>query len=174
MDRASSRLLCHALAGVLTAVGFAAQCLAAPDEQKVVTGYVEWIRIQPGDFVLQARIDTGATHSSLNAENLHRFTRDGKPWVRFSLVDQSNRSGVIEGPVQRTARIRRHGGEVQKREVLLLGICLGPVFKTVEVNVVDRAGFEFQMLVGRSFLGEDFLVDPSRRLLLEPVCPKSR
>jgi hypothetical protein len=149
---------------------FAVQCLAAPSQEKRVSGYIETVRIHPGELALSARIDTGAMHSSLNARGVERFSRDGKPWVRFSLTNEAKRTVIIEGQVHRIARIRQHGGGVQERDVMMLGVCLGTVFKTVEVNLVDRGGFDFQMLVGRSFLGEDFLVDPSERFLLEPKC----
>ena len=55
---------------------------------------------------------------------------------------------------------------------MLLSICLGAILKTAEVNLIDRAGFDYPMLIGRSFLGEDFLVNPGERFLLEPSCGK--
>lgn len=148
-------------------------CPAARGQHKPVVGYIENVGIHPGGLVLHAKVDTGAMHSSLDAKGVERFTRDGEPWLRFSVTNQTNRTVVIERPVHRIARIRQHGGRVQEREVLMLGICLGTVYKTVEVNLVDRAGFDFQMLIGRSFLGTDFLVDPSERFLLEPSCPEN-
>lgn len=168
--RTEDRALQWALTGALALILLAMQCPAAANQGKRVSGYVETVRIRPGELSLNARIDTGAEHSSLNAKSVEGFTRDGKPWVRFSLTDSADRSSIIEGAVQRIARVRRHGGGIQERPVILLGICLGAVFKTVEVNLADRSGFDYQMLVGRSFLGADFLVDPSQRFLLQPQC----
>jgi hypothetical protein len=145
---------------------------AAASQQKLLTGYVERVRIDPGGLALRAKIDTGATHSSLDAKSVEKFTRDAQPWLRFSVTNETNRTVVIERPVYRIARIRQHGGGIQKRDVLMLGVCLGTVYKTVEVNLIDRAGFDFRMLIGRSFLGTDFLVDPSESFLLEPSCPE--
>ena len=36
-----------------------------------------------GIFDLQVRIDTGAKTSSLHVDNLSRYKKDGKPWVKF-------------------------------------------------------------------------------------------
>jgi hypothetical protein len=159
-----------ALISVLTMVSLGGPCLADSGQQKRVTGFVEIIRLHPGGLSLHAKIDTGAAHSSLDAKGVEKFSRDGEPWLRFSVTNQANRSVVIERPLHRTARIRRHAGQVQERDVVLLGVCLGAIFKTVEVNLIDRAGFDYQMLIGRSFLDEDFLVDPGERFLLEPSC----
>ena len=171
MARTEDRTLQWALTGALALMLSTMQYPAAANQAKRVSGYVETVRIRPGELSLNARIDTGADHSSLNAKTVEGFTRDGQSWLRFSLTDSADRSAVIEAAVQRIARIRRRGGGIQERPVILLGICLGAVLKTVEVNLADRSGFDYQMLVGRSFLGTDFLVDPSQRFLLQPQCP---
>lgn len=144
---------------------------ALPESEKHVAGYVEQVRIHPGQLSMAAKIDTGAENSSLDARNVERFTRGNESWVRFSLRNEAHQSAVIELPVHRIARIRRHGGRVEEREVVMLGICLGPVYRTVEVNIVDRSGLDYPMLIGRSFLDGVFLVDPSERFLLAPDCP---
>jgi hypothetical protein len=146
---------------------------AASGRQKRIAGYIESVRIMPGDLILRAKVDTGAEHSSLDARHIEEFLRDAKPWLRFSVTDQSNRTIVVERPVHRVARIRRHAGRIQERAVVLLGICLGATFKTAEVNLVNRAGFDYPMLIGRSFLDGDFLVDPGERFVLEPACPNA-
>lgn len=159
------------LAAVVAVLLIVAPCLSAHDAEKLIVGHVENVRVFPGGLTLQAKIDTGADHSSLNAQAVERFVRGATTWVRFSLTDRENRSVVIERPVLRTARIRRHAGLVEERDVLLLGICLGSIFKEVEINIVDRSGLSYKMLIGRSFLNGDFLVDAGERFMLEPRCP---
>ncbi len=46
-------------------------------DERMVVGEVEWVTIEPPGFVLNARIDTGAQSSSIHAENLTQFERDG-------------------------------------------------------------------------------------------------
>ena len=51
-----------------------------------------------------------------------------------------------------------------------LGICLGNVYKEVEVNLEDRSKFNYQLLIGRSYLKNSFLVDASATFTLKPNC----
>jgi len=72
--------------------------------------------------------------------------------------------------VTRMARIKRHFGKEQVRYVVKLGICLGSVYREAEVTLVDRTGFNYPLLVGRNFLKDDFLIDPSATFLNKPDC----
>lgn len=126
-----------------------------------VTGWVENVYIYPERFVLRAKIDTGAEHSSLHATGVSYYTYQGKRWLRFWLVNRHGEKLLIKKPVTRTAQIKRHFDEIQERPVITLAMCLAGIIKTVDVNVVDRSGYDHQLLIGRSFLANDFLVDPS-------------
>lgn len=137
---------------------------------KQVVGWVEHIRLYPGDINVRAKIDTGAKTSSLGCECKQVLTRDGKKWLSFTIRDRHGHSIKLEKPIVRIARIRRHFGKSQKRYVIKLGICLGSVYRESEVTVVDRQGFNYSFLVGRGFLQGDFLVDPSRTYLNQPHC----
>lgn len=173
MFQADGHRFDRALISFVTLMSLLVPCSAVSGQQKPIAGYIESVRIEPGGLALDAKVDTGAKHSSLNATDIQEFTRDGAAWLRFSVTNQANRTIVFERSMHRVARIRRHAGQIQERAVVLLGICLGAIFKTVEVNLIDRAGFDYQMLIGRSFLGEDFLVDPGGSFLLAPTCPNA-
>jgi hypothetical protein len=43
---------------------------------------------------------------------------------------------------------------------------IGPVLRVIDMGLVDRAQMIYRMLLGRTALGQDFLVDPSGRYLL--------
>jgi hypothetical protein len=81
--------------------------------------------------------------------------------VRFEVKNKSGDKLTLEKKVQRWVQIKRHGAELQKRPVILLGICLGYFYKEIEVNLVDRSDFNYPMLIGRSFMADSFIVDPS-------------
>lgn len=141
---------------------------------KEVIGWVENIRVYPGDVKLRAKIDTGAKTSSLGCECKKTFVRDGKTWLAFTIKNRQGQSIKLEKPVVRVARIRRHFGKAQERYVIKLGICLGTVYREAEVSVIDRAGFNYSFLVGRNFMQDDFLIDPSRTYLNKPDCKRDR
>jgi hypothetical protein len=145
---------------------------AAAGEKKVV-GWIEKVRLSPGNFVVHAKLDSGAEYSSLDAANLTEFDRNGEPWVRFDLTEREGPKITIERPLLRTATIKRHYLKAQKRPVIKLGVCLGDIYKETEVNLVDRTGFQYRMLLGRKFMEGAVIIDPSAKYTVEPKCEGS-
>ncbi|MGD2124633.1 MAG: RimK/LysX family protein [Desulfobacteraceae bacterium] len=137
---------------------------------KAVIGWIERVSIYPGSLVLHAKVDTAADHSSLHVTDIQPVSRNGHRWVRFKALNRQGEAILFECRVLKTARIKRKGLGPQKRYVVNMGICLGKVFKEVPVNLEDRTGFKFHMLVGRSFLKDSFVVDPSLKYTREPAC----
>ncbi len=149
------------------AVGIAASLQAG---EKQIVGWVERVRLSPGNVVVDAKLDTGALHCSLDAENITHFTRDGAEWVRFDLQDRPGHKVTLERPVVREANIKRHFNHSQKRPAIRLGVCLGNYYQETEVNLVDRSGFQYPMLIGRSFLKKALVIDPGIKHTMEPHC----
>ena len=135
-----------------------------------VVGWVEKACIQPGQLVLPAKVDTGAVTCSLHAPDLIEFERDGEKWVKFGVVDGSGKAAVIEKKIIGVRRIKRHFGQFQNRPVVRLAICIGNIHKTSEVNLVDRTGFEYPLLIGRNFMNDSLIVNPSATYTVEPSC----
>jgi hypothetical protein len=137
---------------------------------KQVVGWLEKVCIYPGNLVVIAKLDTGAKNSSLNASNITEFTRNGEQWVRFNVTNRYSKTVTIERKVHRIVKIKNHDGTPQSRLAILLGICLGSFYKEVEVNLADRSHFNYQMLIGRSFLHSNVIVDPSIKYTTKPIC----
>ncbi|MGH8508613.1 MAG: ATP-dependent zinc protease family protein [Gammaproteobacteria bacterium] len=137
---------------------------------KEVVGWVERIKLYPGEMILKAKVDTGAKNSSINARNIDEFTRDGDPWIGFEVADLHGHKVKFERKLERRARIQRHFGKLQTRPVVVLGVCMGNIYKDIEVNLVNRKGFLYPVLIGRSFLKENLLVDAALTFTREPVC----
>jgi hypothetical protein len=144
----------------------------APTREKQISGWLAMVRLSPGDLVFRAKLDTGAKNSSLNARNIVRYQSNGEARVRFSVSDRYGKKHEMDRPLVREAQIklRNRQQSTQSRPVIILGICLGTVYKEVEVNLVDRTNFNYQMLIGRSYLRDDFLVDASEVFSLKPRC----
>ncbi len=144
---------------------------AVASEQEIV-GYVETVKILPGDFLLKAKLDTGAKSSSLDVRDLKSFTRNGKPWVKFLVENINGKEVEFERPVTRTAVIKRAGVEKDSRPVVKLPICLGHFLKEAEVNLTQRPKMNYRLLLGRLFLSRTFLVDSGSSFLTKPKCGK--
>lgn len=139
-------------------------------QNKEIAGWIEGVRIHPGNLYLNAKLDTGAKTSSLNAPGMKLFKQKGEQWVRFEIQNKKGKKILIEQKVERIVKIKRKLMFSQSRPVIRLGICMGNTYKEVEVSLIDRSHFNYQMLIGRNFLVDDFLVDPSLTFSKKPVC----
>ena len=157
---------------LIATVGVISLVLVSPGaaQGKQVVGWIEKVRIYPGNLVIRAKLDTGSKNSSLNASNITEFTRNGTQWVRFNVTSRYGKTVTFERKMHRLAKIKRHGGRIQPRYSIHLGICLGDFYREAEVNLVDRSGFIYQMLIGRSFLAGNFIVEPSITYTTNPNC----
>jgi hypothetical protein len=138
--------------------------------EKKIVGLIEKVMIFPGALEVSAKIDTGARNSSLDATHVVEFERGGGKWVRFEVMNGRGQKREIEAEVIKTVLIKRHKSSSARRYVVRLGICLGSIYREVEVNLEDRTGFNYHMLIGRSFLEGLFVVDPSLRFTTRPQC----
>jgi hypothetical protein len=141
-------------------------------KDKLVVGWIENVTILPENLKLKAKLDTGARNSSLNAVNIIEFKRGGDTFVRFDIINSKGRPGTIEAKVIRMAKIKVHNSEPARRPVIRIGICLEKVYKEVEINLVNRSNFNYQLLIGRSYLKGAFVVDPSKTFTIKTDCRK--
>ncbi len=114
---------------------------------------------------LKAKVDTGARTSSLHAEDVEEFDRDGEPWVRFTLhpwQDATDDPRTIECAVHDRRSVRSSSGHVTKRLVVRLDVALGGRTVPAEVTLSKRDRMGFRMLIGREALRQGYVVDPSR------------
>jgi len=151
---------------------FSTASSATSTEALEIAGYVEKVQIAGTDLVFEARLDSGATTSSLNALDLETFERDGKDWVRFDVVDPKDTTKRIplEYPIKRNVRIVRHDGNHQNRPVIQLPLCIGTHERLADVSLVDRSELTYQLLVGRNHMRGSILIDSGKRFMHEPSC----
>lgn len=139
-------------------------------EQRAVVGHAEHVWFPAISASLSAKIDTGATTSSIHAVNIQEFDRHDQAWVRFEIPVPPLIYGPIEAKLIRSARIRRAGAKVQNRPVVRLEICIAAISDKTEFNLTDRDGMDYPVLIGRSFLKDRLLIDPGRPYLAEKGC----
>jgi hypothetical protein len=137
---------------------------------KDVVGWIERVAIYPGKLLIKAKIDTGAKNSSLHCDCISPFDRDGEKWVGFTVENDKGQKIRLERKVHRTALVKRAGEDDQERMVILLGICLDRTYREAEVTLVDRSAMNYPMLIGRTFLEGEFVVDPDATFTTKPRC----
>ena len=140
------------------------------DDELTLLGYVEEVSIQPNKLTLKARVDTGAGISSLNAQDITAFERDGAPWVHFLVKDTKSNETLaeLEYPVKRYATIKQLSGKNQRRPVITIPLKLGKIEEQVEVTLSDRSGYLYPVLIGRNFLRDRAIVDVSQKYIAKP------
>ena len=150
------------------ALALAGSAVAAEPD---IFGWAEPVVLVETGFELEAKLDTGAETSSLDAIDIRRFRRKGESWVRFTVEDQGEDEEVrLERPLLRRVLIKRHDGDSQRRSVVSLTVCLGDHRREVEFSLIDRSEFTYPVLLGRSALAGIAVVDPDQTNLSEPAC----
>lgn len=104
-----------------------------------------------------ARIDTGAAHSSLHAEDIE--VRD--EYVKFRFEDY-----IYKFPTHRFLQVKTTDmdKDTEKRPVIKVDMIIdGKDIKDVELTLKDRSNMKFQALIGRSTLiAGEFTIDLSK------------
>nr|WP_283246551.1 ATP-dependent zinc protease [Pseudomonas insulae] len=125
----------------------------------------EWINLPDLGMVgLRAKIDTGASTSTLHASEIQPFQRDGQDWVRFTahlgtLVQRRHR---CEAPLVSVKRIRSSNGEAQTRYVIHTQMCLGDRTWPVDFTLTCRKNMRYRVLLGsKALVAGQLVVNPA-------------
>lgn len=139
--------------------------------QRIIFGWVEWVCVKPENIAIKAKLDSGARTSSMNAQNLTEFERDGETWVRFKIDHPETGEPIeMEQKVVRFLRIVQHDRESQRRPVVELEVKLGDIHQKAEFSLVDRSNFVYQILIGRNYLKGLGLIDSEETFLAGNPC----
>lgn len=148
----------------------AAVARPVPADPVQIFGWREKIKIEEIDQDFHAKLDTGALTSSIHAEDIKLFERDGEKWVRFiatSPREENAKRVPVEAPLVRYARIKEIGSESTRREVVRLRIQIGDRSLRGEFTLANRSNMLVPVLIGRTMLKELGWVDPGRTYLAE-------
>jgi hypothetical protein len=143
-----------------------------------VIGLREWINLpQLGIVGLRAKIDTGASTSSLHASDIQPFQRDGENWVRFTayLGTQVQRRHRCEAPLVSVRRIKSSNGQAQNRYVIRTELALGDRLWPVEFTLACRKTMRYRVLLGsKALVTGHLLVNPALSYVQDkPALPSS-
>ncbi|MFA0086328.1 RimK/LysX family protein [Vibrio sp. E150_011] len=147
-----------------------APIIASNSSKPVLLGSVEKVELDALKRGFDARVDTGAATSSLNAVDIQVFERDGKEWVKFHLIDdhaKEQEKRWIESPVVRYVKIRQPTNDkAERRAVVQLWIRVGKIHEKAQFTLADRSQMTHPILLGREFIKDIALVDVSQQYIL--------
>ena len=137
---------------------------------KVIVGEMEKFYLVGPGYVYDARIDSGATTSSIDARNVTRFERDGENWVRFDVPvpGEADKFTTLERQIQRRVRIVQASEEDYERRVVVdLQFMIGDHQQKAEFTLADRAHMSHSVLIGRNILRDVMLIDVGKEYATE-------
>ena len=156
---------------LLKAVGTPRNYDIETPDGKMLFGGEEYVYVQEANATLAARVDTGATVSSIAATNISRFESDGVKKVRFT-IEFNDRTIDVEAPFVRVTRVRQSSSSgFSYRIVVGLNIKIADYSVYTEFNLMDRSHMDFPMLLGRSLLTDIAAVDVSRTYIQKRADP---
>lgn len=95
--------------------------------------------------------------------------------ITFKLTSRRGREVIYTEPVVRWVSIRRRGGGAIVRPVVNMDLCIGGIRLKGEVNLADRSGFNYPLLVGRNMLSDAGIAIDSRTIFAaRKACPPIR
>lgn len=92
--------------------------------------------------------------------------------ITFRLTSRGGKERLYTKPVSRWVSIRRRGGGSIVRPVVMMELCIAGRRVRGEVNLADRSGFNYPLLIGRNMLGDAAISVDSRQIFAsKKACP---
>ena len=93
--------------------------------------------------------------------------------ITFRLTSRGGKEVIYTEPVVRWVSIRRRGGGFIVRPVVMMDLCIAGVRVRGEVNLADRSGFNYPLLIGRNMLSDaGSSVDSRQIFAARRACPE--
>lgn len=147
---------------------------AAPQcDGKSIVGPVETIKVNDLGINYEARIDTGANTTSINAYNIKI---DGKTEednskqtmhdnlghkITFTTKNELGQEVTHTAKIIKVSKIRNAQG-VERRYAVVMDLIWNGQSKAIPVNLRDRSKLKYKLLIGRNWLEGDYLVDVTK------------
>ena len=165
-----------ALIGLSAAVASLVFSAIAPAEaaRPNVIGWVEKGKIMPWGATAKFKMDTGALTSSMHAEHIEAFEKEGEDWVRFDIELEDAETGKqleqrFERRVIRKVKLSGAGGS-DHRVTVLMNVCFGDAIFEEEFSLDDRDDLNYPVLIGRRTIEHFGVIDVTRTFTKDPTC----
>jgi len=158
--------LIRKLAYTLTLTGSLFGSIAVAQQPELQTfGQVEPTQLEGSAEIFSARIDTGATTSSINAQQIQAFKKDGKDYVTFLFPQNNGDTMKMKKEVVRWASIRQANTSITTlRPVVELEVEINGETIVAEFSLKDRSHMTYPVLIGRNILAGRAIVDVSENV----------
>jgi ribosomal protein S6--L-glutamate ligase len=132
-------------------------------------GWEEWAAFPKlGVPAIVAKIDTGARTSALHAFAIEQFGSEAKPFVRFGIHPVPDRPDIeifCSAKMVDRREVTSSNGESELRYVIETQVQIGNEIWPIEVTLTNRENLQYRMLLGRTAIKEEMIVDPNQSFL---------
>ena len=139
----------------------------------MIVGYIENISVTELDLAMNAKLDTGAATSSINAlifEKPIPHLHGEDQFVVFAIKTKNGHSPKIRKKISRWVKIKKKlGGHILRPTVMMEFRIADKVVKE-EVNLANRDTFTYDVLIGRNMLTKgNLVVNSSQTFTVKPT-----
>lgn len=143
---------------------------------RLLVGRREWLALPDiGVASVHAKVDTGARSSSLHAEDISTFEKEGVLWVSFVTHERHGRPITCATPIKHHKMVKSSNGIAQERVFIeTLARSPGGIQWPVTLSLTGRGEMKCPLLLGREALSGRFVVDTQRTNLLGSIAQLER
>lgn len=138
-------------------------------KEKIVIGWQEIVSLpQIGIAAIDAKIDTGAKTSSLHAENIEFFNKDGQEYVTFDVHPIRKHKEVVircKAPLTEKRNVKSSSGCNEKRPMIRVNMQIGDYIFEIDLNLTKRDYMQSRMLLGRDAMKGNVIIDTEYKYL---------
>lgn len=140
--------------------------MSSARQELSTVGWREWLVLpELGIAHIKAKIDTGARTSAIHAFSIERLSPSR---VRFAVhpEQRSTREVWVESDIVDERWVTDSGGHRELRPVICTDVQLGERRWPIEISLSARHNMMFRMLLGRTAMRGQFVVDPGKSYLV--------
>jgi len=128
-------------------------------------------RVDKADFPvfdlndIDVKIDTGAYTGVIHCHNIKEKKKKGKNIIQFNLLDPEHEEyneKELYSKEYELKTIKSSNGQEEQRYIVETEIVLFGKSYSISLSLTDRSDMKYPILIGRSFLADQFLVDVSK------------
>ncbi|QYJ84714.1 RimK/LysX family protein [Shewanella mesophila] len=153
--------------------------ISAIAEEKAVIGPTAVMFVEETGLSYEARIDTGAANTSLNAFDIkieggsaEKMKDNVGKIIWFTTKNAKGEQKRLSSKIVKISTVSNSQGR-ETRYMVALNVRFDGKSRKVNVNLREREHMDYKLLIGRNWLKDRYIVDVADKRVIGPVAPIS-